>query len=156
MPVINLTGTAGTTIWVRVWGFEGATGTFTICLLNHVAFNYAGAPHVVSSEEGEVFDNSTEIVQAPADMNDQPAMRITPNPVSDHLNVIIQQTEESRVIALRVLDYSGKVMIKQEIDPVKENQYRTSVDVSTLAPGMYVMQVQTTSGMMVEKVTVVR
>ncbi len=156
MPVINLTGTAGVTIWVRVWGFEGATGTFTICLLDHVTFNYAGVPHVVSSEAGEVFDNAAEIVQAPVDMDDQPQMQIIPNPVRDQLNVIVRQTEECRVIGLRLLDYSGKVMISKENDLVRENQFKTRVDVSALAPGMYVMQVQTTSGMMVEKVTVVR
>ncbi|MFZ1677455.1 MAG: T9SS type A sorting domain-containing protein, partial [Saprospiraceae bacterium] len=156
MPVINLTGTPGVTIWVRVWGFEGATGTFTICVLNYVTFNYVGAPHVMTPVESDLYDDLGEIVQAPVDMKVQPQMRITPNPASEHLNVIVQQTDESRVIGLRLLDYSGKEMIKQEIEPVVESQFKTSIDVSALAPGMYVMQVQTTSGMMVEKVTVVR
>ncbi|MEI7595568.1 MAG: hypothetical protein WCK02_07465 [Bacteroidota bacterium] len=35
MPMIDRTGlTVGNTIWVRVWGYSGATGTFTICALN--------------------------------------------------------------------------------------------------------------------------
>jgi hypothetical protein len=42
MPVINLQGGAGATIWVRVWGYGGATGTFSICVLNYYTPNVGG------------------------------------------------------------------------------------------------------------------
>ncbi|MBK9016280.1 MAG: hypothetical protein IPM82_20645 [Saprospiraceae bacterium] len=35
MPVINISGPAGTVVHIRVWGYGGATGTFNICALNY-------------------------------------------------------------------------------------------------------------------------
>jgi len=40
MPVINLQDGAGYTIWVRVWGWNGGTGTFSICVLNYNSQNF--------------------------------------------------------------------------------------------------------------------
>lgn len=42
MPVISLQGGAGATVWVRVWGWGGQTGTFGICVLNYYSPNVGG------------------------------------------------------------------------------------------------------------------
>ena len=77
-------------------------------------------------------------------------------PVSDQLNVMVRQTEERRVLGLRILDLSGKMMFSEDYVPVIESQFRSIVDVSSFVPGIYVLQVQTTSGMMMEKVMVTK
>lgn len=157
MPVINLTGTPSSTIWVRVWGYDGATGTFTICVLNYISFNYqVNADDVSPIEDGPrvVMD---DMVQPSIDIVDQPlTISVIPNPANDHIQIRVQQTTESRVTGLRMMDLSGKVITTQDIEPVKESLFRYSMDVSTLEPGMYVLQVQTSSGMLAEKVTIVR
>jgi hypothetical protein len=43
MPVINLQGGAGNTIWVRVWGYGSQTGTFSICVMNYNTANKNGS-----------------------------------------------------------------------------------------------------------------
>ncbi|HZV70708.1 MAG TPA: fibronectin type III domain-containing protein [Saprospiraceae bacterium] len=155
MPVINLTGTPNTTIWVRVWGIDGSTGTFTICVFNQISFDFTGAPRALTAAENELF-TEFETVRTQEDVREVPQLRYSPNPVNDQLHVTVLQTEENRVIGLRILDYSGKVMISRDMEPVAESQFKSTMDVSGLAPGIYVLQVQTTSGMMTEKVTVVR
>jgi hypothetical protein len=41
MPVINIQGYGGQTIWVRVWGYNGTSGTFNICVFNYWSANYS-------------------------------------------------------------------------------------------------------------------
>lgn len=156
MPVINLTGTPNATIWVRVWGFDGSTGTFTICVFNHISFNYAGVLVTNVLEEAAPVEVFVEDVPLVMEMDRKPTIQLTPNPASDLLNVEVLQTEESRVIGLRILDLSGKVMFTQDIEATEDDQFTSRVDVSGLLPGIYVLQVQTTGGIMAEKVSVIK
>ena len=156
MPVINLTGTPSTTIWVRVWGNNGSTGTFTICVFNYISLNYSEVP--VTDIPFEGMPIVTPDVASPNDMdsNTEAEIFISPNPVSDQLKVEVRQTAERRVIGLRMMDISGKMKFSQEIEPIDQNQFHYTVDVSSFEPGLYLLQVQTTSGMTTEKVMVVR
>jgi hypothetical protein len=156
MPVINLTGTPNATIWVRVWGYDGSTGTFTICVLNYITFNDQVVPDTEVPMDGVPIVVPDEASPNEIDSDVKQEVFISPNPVSDQLNVMVRQTEESRVIGLSMMDLSGKKMFSQEFEPVVQNQFHYSMDVSQLEPGMYVLQVQTTHGMIAEKVMVVR
>ena len=156
MPVINLTGTANATIWVRVWGYEGSTGTFTICVFNGISFNYAVTPDDVNADAGETIVEQEESTQVIVEESGVASLHVSPNPVSDELTVLVQQTDAVRVTGIRVLDLTGKLVINQKVEPLIGNQYKTGVDMSTLIPGMYVLQVQTTQGLMAEKISVIR
>ncbi|MEO6131445.1 MAG: T9SS type A sorting domain-containing protein, partial [Saprospiraceae bacterium] len=154
MPVINLTGTANMTIWVRVWGIDGATGTFTICVFNGISFNSVGAASTISPEDGVLIEGQEEAVNATMEMPDLPELFISPNPVSDQLNVVVRQTKESHVIGMRIVDLSGEVVLNRDFDPVTDSQFKSTLDVSGWAPGIYVLQVQTTKGILSQKITV--
>jgi len=156
MPVINLTGTPNATIWIRVWGFGGSTGTFTICVFNYISFNYAVPKDTNVPAVGGPIEELKEAVSVAMELDRKPEIRLSPNPVSDVLNVEVLQTEECRVIGLRITDLSGKIRLTQKVEPVEEDNFRSGVDVSTLVPGIYVLQVQTTSGMMAEKISVIK
>jgi hypothetical protein len=156
MPVINLTGTPNATIWVRVWGFGGSTGTFTICVFNYISFNYADLTETINPEEGAPIEELGVAIPGAGELNEKPEIRVSPNPVSDVLNVEVQQTRDSHVIGLRIMDLSGKIKFTKDIERTDEAQFKTDVDVSTFVPGIYVLQVQTTSGMMAEKISVIK
>jgi hypothetical protein len=156
MPVINLSGTPGATIWVRVWGYDGSTGTFTICVFNGISFNYTGVIDEVDPTAGEAIEEIETVSVAPTESLIKAELQVTPNPVSDQLNVVVQQTDVVRVTGLRIMDLSGVQVIHQKIEPLSGKEFKTGVDVSTLVPGMYVLQVQTTAGMMAEKISVIR
>ena len=156
MPVINLTGTPSATIWVRVWGYDGSAGTFNICVFNFVSVNKSDLTEVYNIEDGMLLDELQDDVPVSEEIHVPADIQISPNPVSDELNVIVQQTESTRVAGLRILDLSGTQVITQKVDPVSDTEFKTRVDVSTLVPGIYVLQVQTTTGMIAEKISVVR
>ena len=155
MPVINLTGSPNTTIWVRVWGFDGSTGTFTICVFNHISFNYTGAPNV-KLPVGDLIGELADVASPNIEQDSKPQIQVSPNPVRDALNIEVAQTEESRVIGLRMLDLSGKIVFTQDVEMTELDQFNTDVDVTNFVPGIYLLQVQTTSGMMMEKVSVIK
>lgn len=156
MPVINLTGSPNMNVWVRVWGFEGSTGTFTICVFDHISFNYNAATETETADDGETISEPEVAVITTVDRNENPALQISPNPVSDQLNVIVQQTDESKVVGMRLVDLSGKTILIQDVEATKASEYQTRLDVSNLVSGIYLLQVQTTSGVIDEKVSVVR
>jgi len=156
MPVINLTGTPSTTIWVRVWGHNGTTGTFTICVFNYISLNYNEFPDDGNLEVGEPLVTPEEASPNEMELNDEAEILISPNPASDQLNIMVRQTDERRVIGLSMIDLSGKRISSQDIEPVAESEFRYSMDVSNLEPGMYVLQVQTTAGIMTEKISVIK
>ena len=156
MPVINLTGTPNATIWVRVWGYDGSAGTFSICVFNSISVNYTGEANVDASDAGKPIDELEKGVHATIEMDALQEILVSPNPVSDQLNVIVQQTEKSQVIGIRFLDLSGKVVMSQDIKPAEMKEYQTRIDVSAFEPAIYILQVQTTTGVMAEKVSVIR
>lgn len=156
MPVINLTGIPNATIWVRVWGIDGSTGTFTICVFSYISFNYTGVTDTEVPDEGMPIVVPDEVSPNTMDLVEQPEVLISPNPVSDELNVRVLQTDESRVTGLRMMDPSGKMIFSTAIAPVDEQQFHYNLDVSNLEPGLYVLLVQKTGSLIAEKVMVVR
>lgn len=155
MPVINLTGTANSTIWVRVWGFEGSTGTFTICVMDNISFDNAQMPQVNIADVGEELEVFESDVIDTEQLH-KSAIHVSPNPVNDVLNIDVHQTEECNVVSLRLIDLSGKITHIQTQETAAENNFRTKVDVSNLVPGLYLLQVQTACGIMTERITVIR
>jgi hypothetical protein len=63
--------------------------------------------------------------------------------------------QASIVSGLMLTDISGKTVIRKEYTSVDINEFKEELDVSNLAPGIYLLQVQTTSGIITQKVSVV-
>jgi hypothetical protein len=157
MPVINLTGSPNATIWVRIWGYDGSTGTFSICVFDHISINYTGILNSEQPDAGESLDDQLEeFTPVTSDLVETPEVQITPNPVSDQLFVVVKQTDENQVVGLMLTDLSGKTVSVQTAEPNGLHRYQTQLDVSGLLPGMYVLQIRTTSGVIAEKISVVR
>ena len=125
-------------------------------MFNYISFNYADLSETIDPAEGGPIEGVEKANPVALSLDSKPEIRLTPNPVSDVLNVEVAQTENCRVIGLRVMDLSGKIRLTQEIEPSAENYFKSEVDVSAYVPGIYVMQVQTTSGMIAEKISVIK
>lgn len=155
MPVLSLTGGPNTTIWVRVWGVDGSTGTFDICVFNYISFDLAIAPGSEAPDDGAQLIELQEAFPV-MQLDRKPALHVAPNPVRDELKVRVVQTEGNRLIGLRIVDLSGKIVLTQDIESAGEYTFETKVDVSGLVPGIYVLHVQTSGGVMAEKISVIR
>jgi hypothetical protein len=154
MPVVTINGSANETIWVRVWGYAGTTGTFSICV-----FNYASTNLVVNDDDNAVTYDGQPIgafdqaVFASKDIS--MALEVSPNPTRDILQVTLGQTAKTKVSRVVLLDMSGKIVLAKVYQSNDDVQFRDQLDVSTFAPGIYVLQVVTTGGVLAERISVV-
>jgi hypothetical protein len=158
MPVINLIGYPNAMIWVRVWGHSGSTGTFSICVFDYQSNDLTGDDEVVipvAREQLRQLENEPEVVQYTDDPDATPSLIVAPNPANDVLYVTYAQTEESIVSSIVLTDISGKMVLSKEYQSENLSEFKEELDVSELLPGMYVLQVITTTGILSEKVSVV-
>lgn len=157
MPVINLTGGAGDTVWVRVWGYAGTTGSFNICVFDYLSNSIATYDDDIVPLSDLGIEAIAEDKEIPKTENiAEPLYQVTPNPASDMLNIVYSQTSASMVTGLILNDMSGKILIKKDYQSTETNEFREELDVMQLTPGMYILHIMTTSGVISEKVSVVR
>ncbi len=156
MPVLTITGNANETIWVRVWGYAGTTGSFGICVFDYESSNYAAPVESISVTDGEIINFiKTEIASDPL-VDLSTGLHISPNPARDILNVTYHQTEQTEVRRLVIRDMSGKVVFTEEYNMTGLKEFTTQVNVSGFTPEMYLLQVITTKGILTEKVVIAR
>jgi chitodextrinase len=160
MPVINLIGYPGAMIWVRIWGYSGETGTFSICVLDYQSNNFAGDD---KSSFVPVIGNQLDPLQIESNVNNNreantvtPVVHIAPNPASDILNVSLSQTDDCTVSGIVMYDLSGKAVLEKEYQSNGTKEFRDELNVSGWVPGIYILQIRTTTGVITEKVSVIR
>lgn len=66
-------------------------------------------------------------------------MLLYPNPAEDEVRVFIRDRFLTRNVEIRVVDYLGRVYIEEERFK-RQEEFITSVDISSLPPGLYLME----------------
>ncbi len=156
MPVISLSGGPNVTIFVRVWGYGGSTGTFSICILNYQSANYAGDDHTfIIPDEGKPIATLDKSVDTPVDGEISSTLTVAPNPANDILNVTYSETTFDIVSGLALIDVSGKVILKKEYETGDAHEFNEQLDIAELSSGIYILQLKTTSGIITRKISVV-
>jgi hypothetical protein len=116
---ITRTYTAGT-YYARVYGYSGANSA-TVCYTLRVALGTA------TQQDGDI--TSIEKVK----------LVLFPNPVSSKLNVYVANYDKQKVF--EVFNISG-----QRVALIKEAENNTTLDISKLSAGLYMLKVSTTDG----------
>ncbi|MFM9949526.1 MAG: S8 family serine peptidase [Saprospiraceae bacterium] len=159
MPVIGITGQAGTQLWIRVWGYNNATGSFSICALNYNSGNLADGDEsgvVVYAIEPQqqtgdatLTDGSTEdpvvrfeentMVEHPATQQDSKGTtgNLFPNPAKEQALLPYTLTHRSTV-QITVCDLFGRVVQRQTLDQ-NSGKHQATLDLNELITGTYVV-----------------
>lgn len=157
MPVVNLIGYPNAMIWVRVWGYGGSTGTFNICVFDYQS-NSLGADDSqvtpIAEEQFIELNSAPNEAQTQKDEDSSPILQVAPNPVSDVLYVTFLQTETCIVSGLVLNDISGKIVVRKEYQSENFLEFKEELDMSELTPGIYILHLITTTGILSEKVSV--
>lgn len=163
MPVISLSGGPGSTIWVRVWGYDGSMGTFNICVFDHHSWNLADAVDVIELPDAgvaleSIVDESTDVedVKVDSEMKITTEMKVMPNPANEFFNITYLQTATSKVTDVVVSDLSGKRILSETYDRHDSDEFTDQINVSDIVPGIYIVQLVTTSGILTEKIIIAR
>ncbi|MEO5907269.1 MAG: fibronectin type III domain-containing protein, partial [Saprospiraceae bacterium] len=158
MPVMTVMGGQGLTIFVRIWGHYGNTGTFNICVFDDNSNNFADGDEehqVITIPENHAQVDHVSDGEMVIDGQDAGELTLAPNPVNDILNVKYGQTTESIVSTLVLTDMSGKILVRKDYESKDVIEFHEQLNVSDLAPGIYVVQLRTSNGVVSERVSVV-
>ena len=147
MPEVTITGSPGIWIFLRVWGYAGSHGTFTICVttVSSGGNSLQGADEepAFASDDQVVSDRNSgqeENVALPPEAGTY-SLQLFPVPAQDELNLRAQLPAEQPA-DIRVFDLNGRL--------VQELLGRTSIAghlteqmaVAALPTGLYIVKVR--------------
>ena len=106
---------------------------------NHLQFNEGGDTVIVQYTPTGIKETSIDA-----------EIRIFPNPA--HEQLIIQSKNQLAMQQITLIDLLGETVITQPV----EQQYQTTIDVSSLSSAVYFVQVKTAGGMAMKRFVVAR
>jgi len=139
--------TTGFIIVVDIIGGRAENETpFTVQLENIVAIDGEGNPLAINAATDATFiivDNTTSATNDPVLAA---KTTISPNPAQSQIQI---STEDLRTQEIEIFDTFGQSVLKQ-----KAQYGRTSLDISSLATGMYMVYVRAEEGVVVKKLVI--
>jgi PKD repeat protein len=128
--------TGQTTSCINIEAIEGIAGlTYTVQVTNGACFK--------DTSYTVIFDTCLGIPGISA----LPQISIYPNPANSFLTVKIEKPIGEST-SLSIIDITGRELISQKINP---SQSLFNIDVSSLAPSIYFLKIQTDEGILVKK-----
>jgi hypothetical protein len=124
---------------------EGIANKATVYLFdkaNNVMFDLSKGAYTFTAEKGLIADRFFLVTKAVAGITPSVAnnVNVYPNPTSETLNVSVADDYKGE-ITLRLTDLSGREVWKQTATKDSKT-YKTSVNMSERAQGMYILEVQ--------------
>lgn len=168
MPVMTITGQAGTQLWVRVWGYANAAGTFSICAMNYSTTNFSGEPespvyHIDPAQtpvypSGNVLQDTREIA---ADRDQSPEItdmatigKVFPNPASGEVTLPFTLTAEATVEVL-ISDVLGGIVYRGNWKE-QAGEHQAVLDLTALRPGIYTVRCSSGEQTKVQQLQIMR
>ena len=134
MPVITITGSAGTWGYIRIWRYNGGTGTFNLCILNYSTVN--------KTVEEEVGSINAKIPTA---------LNISPNPATNEVSISFDHSDIGDNATIVIYNTAGQAILQTSVQQGKATQ---TLDVSALVPGLYIVQLRTRQGTQMAKLVI--
>ena len=161
MPVhpVGTSSLIGRQIHVRVWGKNGATGTFSIGVLNRydeTTYNLTGDVDATTmSVTVPPFDNATKVNRVyHNDNSTQPLLEVFPNPVMDILNLRFSSETNSEGL-ISIVDLSGKVCLRKVLSTVRGDNLIT-LDLGSLPNGTYSVTANVNEKILTQRLVIIK
>jgi hypothetical protein len=177
MPVINISGQAGTQLWIRVWGYDNASGTFRICALNYYSADFGGdtAPVFVQipteitpvemdqpllsalPEAGAPQKLAVRKAQVRSDAEQAAAveMELAPNPANSEV-MIRFPVDEQVPVQFFVFDLLGGLKETRTAQPSEAATGQILLDVANWQPGLYLVQMRVGAVLTTRRMQIIR
>ena len=121
-------------------GFNNSVNTIALQPDGKILMGGGFTTYKSSSQSAYLIALHTEASLGTADFNDSNALVIFPNPVNNVLN--IKATDISNIQGVKIIDLQGKVVLEKT---------NNSINVSTLAKGLYIVKIVTDKGEVTKK-----
>jgi Metallo-peptidase family M12 len=122
---IGLNHTPGAWVWVRIWGADGANGTFSVC----------ASPLITNKPTAN--KNAVERSANPI----QEALRLYPVPATDHVIIETNVGETPVEAFLSIISLNGQILWQQSV--VAAGDLKEVIAIQGWQPGIYEFRLQT-------------
>jgi subtilisin family serine protease len=168
MPVMTITGSPGTQLWVRIWGYNNTGGTFNICAMNYSTANFNGEPegpvyHIDPAQSRpypseDVWVDATEVLADRDEATEKPDMgaigKVYPNPATGLVTLPLNLQEESGVEVM-ISDVLGSVVYRRQWTEMA-GEHQTALDLGALQPGIYSLRCSSGGLTQVQQLQIIR
>lgn len=149
MPDVTIQGTPGSYVYLRVWGYGGSTGTFSICVTTLYNLTDGDADVTIDensgdaeNRDGEASNYFDEAKLATLESEVTPVL-LYPVPALSRITVQITLENESNLI-IQLVSMTGQVVKEERQPSTPAGKFETTLDISSLPSGTYLMRL--TSG----------
>ncbi|MFN0213829.1 MAG: pre-peptidase C-terminal domain-containing protein [Saprospiraceae bacterium] len=145
MPDVIIHGTPGSYVYLRVWGYNGSTGTFSICVTTLNNLNDGNPDVIIEGNSDDAGDRDGEANSAMNKWEENtpetavPSLRIFPVPAQDEINVSATLAAEGDV-SMRILSLAGQVVKEENLINSPAGELETTLDISSLPSGTYLLR----------------
>jgi|GEM_PF-851549 len=137
MPDVLITSLSpGAWLYVRVWGYNGASGSFYICA---ETVNGLAVGGFEDSEIRAEIDATAKNGMDDKEVPESPQVRIFPVPAQHDVTVSTTLAEECNV-SLRIASMAGQLISEEMLELVPAGDFSHNIDVSKFPPGGYLLQ----------------
>lgn len=162
MPVIAITGQPGTMLYIRIWGYGNATGSFRICALNYNSSNITGgdAPdsdlivyHIEQNAGTSPLTPADERTAEPSSTAAS-AGNVYPNPAAE-IAVLPYTLSTGGTVRITLCDALGRTVQVREMEQ-DAGEYREEFHLQELNPGAYYVRFESGELVRVQQLRVMR
>ena len=143
MPDFTLTAQSGSSIWLRIWRFNGSTGTFNLCVqvsTSMISGSNSGEQLVMVKEDDEA---TSSRYHATGKFNaEKQSLLLYPVPVSDWLQVELPATHSAPTADIFVYDIWGKITRQLIAVPLAESGLTAGISLDGIPAGAYALQLR--------------
>jgi hypothetical protein len=136
MPDLTISGSADTWVWLRISGYNGATGTFYICANKVEATNLRPGDNSGVQDRG-LGDNDNVVF----DLTAATALKVFPVPATDFVTIATELTTDASV-DLIVTDLNGRIIRTITAIEATAGTFSQQLDIQNLPNGNYVVRLK--------------
>ncbi|MEO6040080.1 MAG: T9SS type A sorting domain-containing protein, partial [Saprospiraceae bacterium] len=145
MPGLTITGTPGLWVFLRVWGYNGSVGTFTICVTNssnggNLQSNDEAPTVIIDANSSSDRTQDEKPEAQPADAG-QYALQVYPVPARDEVNFSAQLPVDQEA-TIRVFDLNGRLVKERQGLQSTDGNLLEHMEVGELPTGLYLVKVR--------------
>jgi len=147
MPDVIIQGTPGSYVYLRLWGYSGAMGTFSICVTTLYNFNDRDADVTIGDDTTGGGDRSEETNTASGKEKEAklepttPSIRLFPVPAQEEINLTTTFVAESS-FTVRIVNMTGQIVQEETLSNAPAGEFNTTIDISRLPSGTYLLRFQ--------------
>jgi hypothetical protein len=177
MPVINISGQAGTQLWVRIWGYNNTSGTFRICALNYQTPDFGDDSYPVFVQipteiEPVAMDRpllsalpeasglqkqatGKTLNRGEAKQETAFGLELAPNPAGSEV-MIRFPVQEQVPVQISVFDLLGGLKETRFLQPSEAATGHILLSLASWQPGVYWVQMRAGDQMFIRRLQVIR